>query len=357
MSGTVYVWDTTSGQLLRSWAAHYKRVTALAVLDDDSMFFSGGEDTLVKAWALADLLDITQNWAGGHRLEPRHMWSGHTLPITSITCGSGGSHSIILTTSMDRYCKIWSLASGTLVRSSSYPVGVTCSRLDVGEQVLYVGGADGRVFETDLIEVPFRGTSSSDNCATSLGGHACLEGHQGPVTCIALTWDGEMLVTGAEDGAVRVWGVRSRQCIRVLHTPGKVGVAGLLLVPRPAHLGRREGSGGRDSRAGPRRAQPLAVLAKFAGAPTTPLSSWEGAPVILDGALGCGPKTRISNLMTLGGQEEEQGGDSQQVLQTEVTRLKSQLTEERRAAEQWKNLHRDLVKFVTNDVLNAAGGP
>lgn len=58
-SGTIYIWDVASGRLLRSWAAHYKAVTALMFVGGSGLLVSGGEDTLVNVWQLADLLDVT----------------------------------------------------------------------------------------------------------------------------------------------------------------------------------------------------------------------------------------------------------------------------------------------------------
>jgi hypothetical protein len=52
-SGTVQLWATASGKLLRTWAAHHKAVAALAFAPDGSWLVSGGEDTAVCVWSLA----------------------------------------------------------------------------------------------------------------------------------------------------------------------------------------------------------------------------------------------------------------------------------------------------------------
>ena len=39
--------DPSSGILIKSWDAHYKKVVVLRFSDDDSFLFSGGEDALI----------------------------------------------------------------------------------------------------------------------------------------------------------------------------------------------------------------------------------------------------------------------------------------------------------------------
>ncbi len=55
-SGRVYAWEAASGSLLRAWDAHFKAVTCLALSSDGGVLFTGSEDTLVKAWALGEVL-------------------------------------------------------------------------------------------------------------------------------------------------------------------------------------------------------------------------------------------------------------------------------------------------------------
>jgi hypothetical protein len=55
-SGRIYVWEAASGSLLRAWDAHFKAVTCLALSGDGGVLFSGAEDTLVKAWAMGEVL-------------------------------------------------------------------------------------------------------------------------------------------------------------------------------------------------------------------------------------------------------------------------------------------------------------
>lgn len=57
-----------------------------------------------------------------------------------------------------------------------------------------------------------------------------MEGHTGPVTDMAITDDGSLLVTTSEDGTARAYEMERGQCLRVLAgAPGR----GCLLGCRP----------------------------------------------------------------------------------------------------------------------------
>lgn len=75
-----------------------------------------------------------------------------------------------------------------------------------------------------------------------------------------------VLTAGCEDGTARVWDLRSRQCLRVIQAPNRAPVSGLLLLDAPARLaGHQAASSSGGSKQGPKRLQPLAQLAKYAG--------------------------------------------------------------------------------------------
>ena len=57
-SGTLLLWQTGSGKLLRTWPAHHKAVSALAFAPDGSWLASGGDDTTVCVWSLAGALRV-----------------------------------------------------------------------------------------------------------------------------------------------------------------------------------------------------------------------------------------------------------------------------------------------------------
>lgn len=297
ISGAVHLWEVTSGRLLRSWPCHYKKVTCLAFTDCGGELITGGEDTLVTAWLLAEVLDVATPLPqlGGSSLSPLHSWSDHTLPVTSVAVGSGGGHALVVSTSLDRTIKIRSLGSGVVLRSVTLPSPLSALALDPGEHSVYVGSSTGIIYDISLV----------GDAAVAANGEEQREyipmlGHSQSVTCLALTGTGSMLLSGSEDSSVMVWDLRSRQPIRTFSSPVKGPVSGVIVLQKPECMPAGGGGGGRGKgnnggasgiasgtgstgRKGPQRLQPLAQLSKYPGQMGT-LKPWEGGFVVLDGS-------------------------------------------------------------------------
>lgn len=334
--------------------------------------------------------------------------SDHTLPVTCLHLGMGEGSAVLVTASLDHSIKLWSLATGQLLRSLTLPAGVTSVTMDAGEHILLAGCADGSIYEVSLVGTQqqqqlLQGVTRAPAAAAAAGaagsssagagvvggpGSCCYEGHTKAVSCLVVTPDGEQLVSGCEDGTARVWDLRSRQCLRVIQAPNKAPVSGVLLVGSPARLaGFAAGSSSSSSsKAGPKRLQPLAQLAKFAGAASA-AKPWEGPLQVLDAA-GCGgdagPAAAAAaagvtllppglvlqpcqDPLALLGQEAVSQAEVDQVavapaaasddagevarLQEQVAQLQQQLQESQRVAEQWQSLHGHLHQFCTEQVL------
>jgi pre-rRNA-processing protein IPI3 len=232
-SGAVYIWEAGSGRLLRSWAAHYKAVTALTFTTSAAILVTGAEDTLVHAWLMCDLLDATldSNAPAFARPAPMHTWSDHSLPVTGLAVGTAGCEAacLILSSSLDRSVKIHRMSDGALLAAVTLPVAAMCVTMDAGEHCLYVGGADGTIYEVSLVgEIPELGSNKAGNTSNTsalqggtgasaaeafaggsgLGGlgagaasaslvpHAKMQGHSRAVNALAVSIDGELLVSG-----------------------------------------------------------------------------------------------------------------------------------------------------------------
>lgn len=328
--------------------------------------------------------------------------SDHTLPVTCLHLGMGEGSAVLVTASLDRSIKLWALATGQLLRSLTLPAGVTSVTMDAGEHVLLAGCADGSIYEVSLVDTQQQqlqgatrahaaaaaaaaGATGSSAAAGVVGGpdSCCYEGHTKAVSCLVVTPDGEQLVSGCEDGTARVWDLRSRQCLRVIQAPNRAPVCGVLLVGSPARLAGFAAGSSSSSKAGPKRLQPLAQLAKFAGAASA-AKPWEGPLQVLD-AVGCGgdagpaavaarvtllppglvlqpcqdPLALLGHAVSqvevnpVAGTPAAASYDTGEVarLQEQVAQLQHQLQESQRVAEQWQSLHGQLHQFCTEQVL------
>lgn len=223
-SGDIYLWEVATGKLLKKWNGHYRAVSCLLFSDDESLLISGSDDGYVRVWSLLMIFDDMRQNEAKHLYE--YSFSEHTLRITDIVAGYGGCNAILVSASEDRTCKIWSLSIGKLLRSIVFPSIIDAVALDPGEDVFYAGGRDGKIY---IAAVNAQVYSSSDYGLHIIGS---FSEHSKAVTCLAMSVDGSLLVSGAEDGMVRIWNTKSRNIIRVLrHAKGPVN--NVLVIRQP----------------------------------------------------------------------------------------------------------------------------
>ncbi|XWS14714.1 hypothetical protein CRYUN_Cryun35bG0032400 [Craigia yunnanensis] len=223
-SGDIYLWEVATGRLLKKWHAHYRAVTCLVFSEDDSLLISGSEDGCVRVWSLFLIFDDVRRQQASHLYE--YSFTEHTLRLTDIVMGYGGGNAIIVSASEDRTCKVWSLSRGRLLRNIVFPSIIDAIALDPGEHFFYAGSRDGKIYIAAL------NAASSPSNSDGLHIIGSLSDHSKPVTCLAYSSEGNLLLSGSEDGMVRVWDVKTQNIIRMFrHAKGPVN--NILIVRRP----------------------------------------------------------------------------------------------------------------------------
>lgn len=228
-SGKIYIWQVSTGELVRMFEAHYNGVTSLAFTDDDTFLVSGGDDGILNVWVLGELLEAGIEDATG-RLSPFVEFSNHSLPITSVVCGlnsSGGGK--IISSSLDRTVKMFSLASKTLISSFNFPSAVTCVTMDSAETFICVSCVDGNIYKVLLLSnsqtdqgsdtsgsamaaISSRNISSVNLAHASSKWNSSLwegerdllifSGHTKEVTSVSLSFNNTLLLSSSLDGYV-----------------------------------------------------------------------------------------------------------------------------------------------------------
>ncbi|OQS02021.1 WD domain-containing protein [Thraustotheca clavata] len=241
-SGKIYVWCVATGALLHVWDAHYKAVSALSLTPDNAFLVSGGEDAVVHVWRLLDILDASnQSSALNQGLSPLHTWTDHVLPITHIHCGFGGR---VFTSSLDRTTKIWDLFTGHSMVSITCPSYVNVCVPDAMEHRLFLGAGDGRIYVVDLHAAATAATAAQAQIVSAQEGTPFSQeslstegfvGHEHPITNLVVSLCGRFVISGDDDGAVRVWDSVSRQALRTMNFV-KGSISAMVLLPRPAGL-------------------------------------------------------------------------------------------------------------------------
>ncbi|XP_035379198.1 WD repeat-containing protein 18 [Electrophorus electricus] len=223
----VYLWEISTGNLLAVLSRHYQDLSCLRFTDDSSHFVSGGKDNRALIWNLASVVQLDSSRVP----EPRHVLSCHSLPITDIHCGLMGPQARVATASLDQTVKLWEISSGEMLLSVLFDVSIMSVTLDPCEYFLFCGGSDGSIFQVSLCSTAV----SRDKTFQSDGeGNQVFKGHRNLVTCLSVSMDGTLLLSGSHDETVRLWDVQSKQCIRCIHHKGQVTNA--VIVPAPANM-------------------------------------------------------------------------------------------------------------------------
>jgi WD40 repeat protein/tetratricopeptide (TPR) repeat protein len=236
---TVRVWDLATGKEERRFTGHERWVNSVAVTPDGKYVVSGSHDNTVRLWELATGKEVRR-------------FTGHEAAVISvavapdgryIVSGSGGVWANKDWVKIDNTVRLWELATGKEVRrftGHEYAVSSVAVTPD-GKYV--VSGIDDGVRLWDLAtgkEVRrFMGhqdwvrsvavTPDGKYIVSGSGGKwvnkAWVEsdttvrvwdlatgkevrrftGHEGPVNSVAVTPDGQYVVSGSVDNTVRVW--------------------------------------------------------------------------------------------------------------------------------------------------------
>ncbi|CAL1389069.1 unnamed protein product [Linum trigynum] len=224
-SGNAYLWEVTSGRLLKTWRAHHKSLKCIAFSNDDSILISGSDDGMINAWSVIGLLDVEDVAISSSLL---HFSMEHKSSITSLLSTSGISNSCFISTSLDSTCKVWDLVSRRLIQTRVYPTGITAATLHPTEQLIFCGSTDGRIFvsglDLGLVDEPIAGVEDQQGV---------LKGQNGSIT--ALTFSKYGLISASTDSTVCLWDIISQVIVwRIDHQKGPA--TNLVVVPHCSEL-------------------------------------------------------------------------------------------------------------------------
>lgn len=338
VSGDIYCWEVSSGRLLTKWHAHYRGVTCLVLCDDQSLLVSGSEDGTVRVYSLVTVFDEVARQKGDHLYV--HSFLEHTLPVTDIVVGYGGANAIIVSASEDRTCKVWRMSTGQLLRSIIFPSVIDAVALDPGEYVFYAGGRDGKIYIVAL------GAESPSN--SIYGDHiiGALSEQSKAVTCLAFCADGVTLVSGSEDGLIRIWDTRSHNIVRMIrHAKGPVN--NILAVTIPETLLKSQASAGKKhSLSLPKPLEKYASIAENGDV---------GAKVFIGGqasdSLPLNASFVSEDVMNEQIYEMQQQG-SFAVAKMEIERQKADCNRSMQMVQRWKKTYENLHQFCIDEILD-----
>lgn len=217
-SGKLFIWEVASGRLLQQWSSHHKSVNCLVFSDDDSLLISGADDGVIHVWPLISMLDTAEDSRANAGPSCLYSWAEHRNAITDLVLSTGGSSSVVISSSLDCTSKVWSLAHGTLLQTFAFSTQINAIILDPGEQLLFTGSTDGTIFVSQF-EIGLQDTAAIVTEDQS----SRLTGHRGSITALAFSMNGLWLISASEDCTARVWDIVTGQVIRTFdHRKGQI---------------------------------------------------------------------------------------------------------------------------------------
>eukprot|EP01100_Stratorugosa_tubuloviscum_P013823 TRINITY_DN70_c3_g4_i1.p1 TRINITY_DN70_c3_g4~~TRINITY_DN70_c3_g4_i1.p1 ORF type:complete len:457 (-),score=200.10 TRINITY_DN70_c3_g4_i1:113-1417(-) len=234
LTGKIYLWIVNTGQLIKIWDAHYKRISCLR-FTSDSMILSAGEDSLIKLWNLVNIFA-----ADNSNIEADLTWNGHTLPVTDIKCSTTMSSRRFISASLDRTCRVWDIYSSSQLACISLPAAIRTIDWDSTESIIAAGCVDNTIrliylnVALEVNKLRNDGQPSVFNIADQLSAvQQTLQAHTKPINAVCFSWDGSWLVSGSEDGTAIVWDLFTRQPVRSF-TNHKGAITNIELIMNPA---------------------------------------------------------------------------------------------------------------------------
>jgi WD40 repeat protein len=251
---TVKVWDTQTGQEIRTFKGHTGGVHSVAFSPDGRRLASAAGDPTVKVW------DVQ---TGKEVLTLR----GHANGVNSVAYSPNGSR--LATASWDQTMKIWDAQTGEVLTSRAYSGGF--SALTYSPDGRHLAGCSGlggdatvKVWDVQTGQEVLSFRSGSGHAVTyspdgrrlaivSGGGSAAIWDtagkwilgigeHPENVLSVAFSQDGRYVVSGSADGAVRLRDAQTGKAVRLLKGHSG-GVGSVAISPDGRRLASASGDG------------------------------------------------------------------------------------------------------------------
>ncbi|KAK4125270.1 WD40 repeat-like protein [Parathielavia appendiculata] len=204
--GRLMLWETCTGRLVSTPARHVQAVSCVAATPYHVL--TGSDDSDIHVWSLPQLLELDS----AAEPEPQRSLSNHRAAITGLSLSPSVSSdtNFCVSTSKDKSCIIWNYQTGDALRTLLFPASPLCVSLDPSARAICVSCEDGSLYLTEMFaEKPLLGAGSEE--ATTVVQVSLPFGATqpdiGPASCLSLSYDGTMLLTGHPKGQIMKWDI------------------------------------------------------------------------------------------------------------------------------------------------------
>ncbi|XP_053698081.1 WD repeat-containing protein 18 isoform X2 [Sabethes cyaneus] len=221
----IYVYLLLTGAMIATISSHYLSVTTLCFNDSGSHFVSAGQDGKVLVWSLSQVVRVFQRQIS----QAVYSFSDHALSVTDLYVGKGRMKALLCSVSLDRSCKIYDLTSGSMLLNITFQESLTSVTMNALESIVFVGTNEGPIYAFSITLPP---RTKEYLVIKKQHQKNVFLGHKKQVTCISVSRDEELLLSGGADEQVIVWHIKSRQQLRVIPHKGIITTARFLLTPK-----------------------------------------------------------------------------------------------------------------------------
>lgn len=275
------MWEVSTGNLITAFQAHFKCISAIAISACGSYFVTGSTDGMVRLWDTVSVVatDPAAKNASNRNISPyryvyfvcvflstddliliyipystanmHRSWSPHTMPVTGVMIQGAGvlgaSPLRVLTCAMDRTVCLFDVSANRQIYRQQLPEAAECMATNPMGDFIAIGSTSGAIYALDstLLAHSIHATSTRKESITSkiLGKeqgsseaiYSTLEGHSRKITGLSFSMDNCTMVSGSEDGSVRVWDIWTKQCVREFKPLNKCGISSILVSKHLSH--------------------------------------------------------------------------------------------------------------------------
>jgi WD40 repeat protein/uncharacterized caspase-like protein len=188
LDGSLMLWDTASGLLIRTFEGH-----SLSFTPDGRRVLSGGKDGVLRLWDVATGQLIC-------------TFEGHSDWITSVAFSPDGTR--LVSGNSDKTLKLWDAAAGELIRTfEGHSDEVSSAAFSPDGRRVLSGGKDGVLRLWDV--------ATGELIRT-------FEGHSHAVNSVAFSPDGTRVLSGSQDETLKLWAVESGLLVRTFERNANV---------------------------------------------------------------------------------------------------------------------------------------
>ncbi len=221
--GTILIWDVGKREAIDTIPGHSSLINGICFSPNGRTLASASADTTVNLWSLPTEERPTCRFVGkkGPVAPSRVELLGATGPLHAAVFAADGEWIVSGGKGADHRGEllIWHSTTGELLhRAAAVGGAINDLAFDPRHQRFAAAVDDGTVLVWDL-----RSPNRPLPEPRKLRGQ---DGHTGSVTSVAFRGDGTLLASGALDRTVKLWNLRTEECLRTLeHSDGVRSVA------------------------------------------------------------------------------------------------------------------------------------